>query len=148
MRGAALDHGREEDLRKHGAQLAHARAEPVARAAHSRREDFRGSDEGRGVGAEVEEELCEHVEHEEMCFGQTAPREAQDAEDDRQDGKAADLNRLAPDLVDGEDGEPVSGQRAGADEDDLASGRIAQVLVEVVALVEAHSGEERGGGEA
>lgn len=59
---APLDHGREEDLCKHGAQLAHSRAEAVARRAHAGREYLSGCDEGRGVGPEVEEELREDVE--------------------------------------------------------------------------------------
>lgn len=62
MRRALLDHRREEYLRKHRAEFAHACAESVPRAAHSRREDFRGRDECRGIGAEVEEELREDVQ--------------------------------------------------------------------------------------
>lgn len=61
MRSAPLDHGRKENLRKHGAQLSHSRTEPVARGAHAGWEDFRRGDEGRGVGSKVEEELREHV---------------------------------------------------------------------------------------
>lgn len=83
-----------------------------------------------------------------MRLGQAAPCEAQDAEDDGQDSEAANLNGAPPDLVDGKDSEPVAGQCAGADEDNLAGGGVAQVFVEVGALVEAHGGEEGGGGEA
>lgn len=83
-----------------------------------------------------------------MRLRQTAPRETEDAEDYSEHGKASNLDGLAPNFVDGEDGEPVAGERAGANEDDLACGGVTQVLVEVVALVEAHGREEGGGGEA
>jgi hypothetical protein len=148
VRRAALNHRRKENLRKHRAQLAHARAESVSRTAHARREDLGWRNERRGVGSEVEEELREDVEGEEMRLCEVAPREAEDAEDYGEHGEAADLDGLAADLVDGEDGEPVAGECAGADEHDLAGRRVAEVQVEVCALVEAHGGEERGGGEA
>jgi hypothetical protein len=81
-------------------------------------------------------------------LGQIAPCEPQDAENYGEDSEAPDLNGAAPDFVDGEDGEPVAGERAGANEDNLAGGGVAQVFVEVGALVEAHGREEGRGGEA
>lgn len=82
MRSAALDHGREEDLRKDGAELAHAGAEAVSRTANACWEDFGRCDESCGVWAEVEEELREDVEDEEVRLGEALPCEPQDAEDD------------------------------------------------------------------
>lgn len=58
------------------------------------------------------------------------------------------MNGFATELVNGEDSKPVPGQSAGADEDDLAGCGVAEVEVEVCALVEAHGGKEGGGGEA
>ena len=73
-----------------------------------------------------------------MRFRKIPPRETQHTKYDCQDGKAADLDGLAPDFVDGEDGEPVAWQCAGADEDNLPGGGVAEVEVEVGALVESH----------
>ena len=114
MCSPALDHRREENLRKHSAQLAHRGAEPVARRAHARGEDFRRRDEGGRVGSEVEEELCQNIQNQQVSVCEVSPGEAEDAEEERQDGEAADLDRLAAELVDCEDGEPVAGEGAGA----------------------------------
>lgn len=116
----------------------------MTRAAHARGEDFCRRDECRGIGAKVEEELSEHVEDEEMAFGEALPAESEDTEDYGEDAKAGDLNAFAAEGVDGEDGKPVAGEGAGADEYDLAGCRVAEVEVEVVALVEAHGGHEGG----
>lgn len=48
-----------------GAHLARGGGNAVARRAHGRREDLGRDDEGRGVGAEVEEELRERVHDDE-----------------------------------------------------------------------------------
>lgn len=113
MRGAALDHRRKEDLRKHRAQLAHAGCEPMSGRAHARGEDLSRRDEGCRVGTEVEEELRQHVEDEEVGLGQHFPCESKDAEDDGEDAEAADLYAFAAEFVDCEDGEPVPGECAG-----------------------------------
>lgn len=115
LRRAIGDHGREENLRKHGAQLAHAGAETVPRAADPGGENFRRRNKRGGVWAEVEEELREDVECEEVDSGEASPGEAEDAEDDGEDGEAADLEPFPTDAVDGEDGEAVAGEGAGAD---------------------------------
>ena len=66
---------------------------------------------------------------------------------ERQDRKAANLDRLAAELVDCEDGEPVAGEGAGANQDGLADGDVAESEVEVFARAEAHCAQERSRGE-
>lgn len=148
MRSAIRDHGREEDLRKDGAQLAHACAETIARAADPRWEDLSRGKKRRGVGAEVEEELREDVEREQMDSRHTSPRESEDAKDDGEDAEAGDLEPLSANAVDGEDGEAVAWEGAGTNQDNLARGGVAQGEVEVFAWAEAHAGHERSRGEA
>jgi hypothetical protein len=63
-----------------------------------------------------------------VCFGQRLPGEAQDAEDDGQDCEAADLDLFAPQLVNGEDGQPVAWKGAGTDEYDLSCGCVEELL--------------------
>jgi hypothetical protein len=120
----------------------------MTRAAHTCGEDFCGRDKGCGVGAEVEEELCEDVEREEVRFCEPAPGETEDAEDDGENKEAADLDGFAAELVDEENGAEVAWESTRADEYNLACGSVAQMEVEVGALVEAHGGEKRGGGKA
>lgn len=113
MRRTAFDHGRKENLGKHCAQLSHASTEAVTGAAYASWEDFSGRDEGCCIGAEVEEELRQHVEDEEVFFGKHFPCESEDAEDDGEDEEAADLDAFTAEFIDCEDGEPVSGECAG-----------------------------------
>lgn len=58
------------------------------------------------------------------------------------------MDGASTDFVDGEDGEPVSWKGAGAYEYDLSGRGVAEHVVEVVASVEAHCGEEGSGREA
>lgn len=139
----AFDHGREEDLGKDCAEFAHGGAESMAGRAHAGGEDFGRGDEGCGIWAEVEEELGEHVEDEEVGFGETLPGEAEDAEDDGENAEAGDLNGPAADGVDGEDGKPVAWKCAGADEHDLANGCIAEIFIDIVSFGEAKCRNER-----
>ena len=48
----------EQQRRENGTHFAHGGAEAMAKTAHARGENLCGDDEGRGVGAEVKEELC------------------------------------------------------------------------------------------
>lgn len=76
-------------------------------------EALAGDDEGGGVGAKVEEELGEDEDGEQAVGGDVEVGEAHDDEEDCEDGKAGELDRLAPDAVDGEDCDPVAWYGAG-----------------------------------
>lgn len=76
-----------------------------------------------------------------MRFCEPLPCEAQHAEDDGEDAEAGDLDGLAAQLVDGEDGQPVPWERARADQHDLPDGGVAEVFVDVVAFGEAEGGD-------
>jgi len=52
-----------------------------------------------------------------------------DAEEDGQEREAHQLDRLAADGIDERDGHPVARNGAGADEDQVADGDVAVVLV-------------------
>lgn len=73
-----------------------------------------------------------------MSFGQALPGESKDAEDDGEDGEAADLDPFTADSIDSEDGEPVAGKCTGADEHNLSDGGVAEVGVEIFASIKAH----------
>lgn len=49
-----------------------------------------------------------------MALRQHLPGKSENAEDDGKDKEATDLDSFAAEFVDGEDGEPVPGERAGA----------------------------------
>lgn len=115
MRRALLNERREPDLRDDSTQLAHARAETMSRATHARGKDLSGCDERGGIRTKVEGELGEDVERKEMGLRKGLPCEAKHAEDDSENCEASNLNGLAAEFVDGEDGHPVAGKSAGAD---------------------------------
>ena len=136
--------GPEHDLRDDGADLAGRRGDAVRGRAVAGREAFAGHDEGRRVGSEVEEELAEHVECEQAVFGQVVVCEADDDEEDGQDGEAHQLDGFPADGVDGGDGDPVAGDGAGADDDQVANGRVAEDAVDVVTLGVADCAQNNG----
>lgn len=128
----ALDpEGTEDRLRDDGADLAGRGGEAVRGGAVAGREALAGDDEGGGVGAEVEEELAEHVEGEEGAFGELVVGEADDAEEDGQDGEAHQLDWLAANGVYGCNCDPVSWNGTGADDDQVTDSGVAENVVHV-----------------
>jgi hypothetical protein len=60
--------------------------------------------------------------------------EAHDAEHDCQDDESHQLDWLATDRVDCSDGDPVTGNGTGADEDEVTDGDVVEDFVNTVAL--------------
>ena len=121
--------GADDDLRDDGADLAGRGGQAVRGGAVAGGEALAGHDEGGGVGAEVEEELRDDVEGEQAFRAQLVVGKADDTEEDGEHGEAHVLDGLAPDGVDGRDRHPISGNRPGADDDDVADGGIVELEV-------------------
>ncbi|KAH9822789.1 dnaJ homolog-like protein subfamily C member 21 [Teratosphaeria destructans] len=136
--------GAEDDLGDDGAELAGGGGEAVGGGAVAGGEALAGHDEGGGVGAEVEEELAEDVEGELAAGADVVVGEAPDAEEEGEDDEAGELDGLAADDVDEGDGEPVPGDGAGADQDDVADGGAVEHLVDVGAARVADGGQDGG----
>lgn len=124
----------EDCLSDDGADLATGGAEAVGCAAVTSREAFTGHNERRGVGTEVEKELCEHVHGEKAVFTEFVVGEADDDKDDCQDDEAEELDRFAADGVDGRDRDPVAWDGAGDGDDQVADGGAAEDLVHIIAF--------------
>ncbi len=71
-------------------------------------------------------------------------READDAENDGQNGEAHQLDGLATDGVDQGDRHPVTGDGAGADDDQVADGLVVEGMVHVAAADEADGLKDDG----
>ena len=102
------------------------------------------NDESRGVGTEVEEELCEDVEGEKPVSSQRVVGEADGDEDCSEDDETDDLDGLATDGVDGGNGDPVAGDGAGTSYDEVANGLVEEDLVDVFTVSVADLGEDDG----
>lgn len=98
----------DKDLSDDSSDLARGCGDTVRAGPVACREAFTRDDEGRGVGAEVEEELSDHVESEQATGADLVVCEADDAEKNREDREAGNLNGLAADCVDGGDSDPVA----------------------------------------
>ena len=109
-------------------------------------EALAGHDEGGGVGAEVEEELAEHVQRQEsvLFLAELLVGESDDAEEDGQHDETHELNRLAADSVDCCDCDPVSGDGTGADDDQVTNSSVAEDMVDVGAAGVSDSGKNDG----
>lgn len=133
-------------LRDDGADFTGRGAETVRGGAVARGEALARHDEGGCVGAEVEEELRDDVEAQKAVVGpfERLVGEADDDEDDGQDAEAAELDWFAADEVHRGDGHPVSGDGAGADQNEIADGVAVEVFVDVAAAGPADGAEDDG----
>ena len=113
---------------------------------------FTRDDEGGGVGAEVEEELSDNVASEETLFSDLVVScemvrsllfdigrieqltETHDTEHDGQNDETTELNRLAADSINGCNGDPVTGDSASADQDQVTDRDVIEDLVNGVTL--------------
>lgn len=121
----------DEELRDDCADLAGRGGDSVGGRAVARRETLTGDDEGGCVGPEVEEELAEHVEREQCGGAELVECKSDDAEKGRENSESHKLNWLSSDGVDGEDGDPVAWNGAGADQDQISDGVVVQLVVNV-----------------
>src|SRR5438046_1074978 len=83
------------------------------------------------VWPEVEEELSEDVESQESMFAQMVVRESNDTEENGEDNEPHELNGLATDGVARGNGNPVAGNGASADDDQVSDSSIAEDLIHV-----------------
>jgi len=107
-------------------------------------EAFSRNDEGGGVGSEVEEELSQDIKSQETTLMQFVVREADDNEDDSEQDETHKLNGFPTDGVDRSDGDPITGNGTGADNDQVADSISAEDFVDVAALGEADGGQNNG----
>jgi len=121
----------DKSLGDDGADFASGGGHPVRGGAVARREAFAGYDKGGGVGAEVEEELAQDVEAKQGVAGELFEGKADDAEEHGEEEEAAELDGLAADRVDEGDGDPVTGDGTGANEDEIADGGFVEDVVDV-----------------
>lgn len=106
----------EADLGEDGAELARGGRDTVTRGPVARREDFSWNDEGRGVGAEVLEEVGEAVEEDEcalVVLEDGIVPEAHDNKDYGEKDETHELDGLASPDVDQEERGPVPRDQAG-----------------------------------
>ena len=80
---------------------------------------------------QVEEELSDDVEGEEAVLADVVVGEADDAEEDGEHGKTHELDGLASDRVHRGDGDPVTGNGTGADDDDVTDSGVVEKLVDI-----------------
>lgn len=136
--------GADEDLGKDGSDLAGSGGETVRGGTVAGGEAFTGGDESGGVGAEVEEELGENVESEETLAADVIVREADYDEEDGENDEAHKLDGPAADGIDGGNGDPVAGDCASADQDDVPDRNVVEKLVDVLAARIPNSGQNDG----
>ena len=123
--------GPKHDLRNNRTNFPRRGTETVRGGAVSRRETFTRYNKSGGVGAEVEEELAEDIQRKEGVLGEFVVSEADDAEEDGEDDETHQLDGFAADGVDGCDSDPVARDGAGADDDQVADGGVAEDVVDV-----------------
>ncbi|KAJ8556602.1 hypothetical protein ON010_g9365 [Phytophthora cinnamomi] len=128
----ALGDDREALRRNDSAHLARGGGDAMARRTHGRGEDLGRDDEGRGVGAEVEEELRERVHDDEegrVVGFELVEEDGHEEEEQREQRETHVLDGLAAPLVHEVDREPVAGHRARQVDDGRAHGAVPQVVV-------------------
>jgi len=128
---AASTERTEHTLRNDGTDLAGGGGEAVGGGAVTGWEAFTGDDEGGGVGTEVEEELGEDVEGEESVAREVVVGESDDDEEYGEHGEAHELNGLAANGIDGCNGDPVTGDSTGENENEISNSVLAVDLVHV-----------------
>ena len=140
--GATNTEGSNNDLSDNGTDLARGGGETVGGGAVAGREAFARDDEGGGVGAEVEEKLAENVETEFAARANDIVSETEDAEEDGEEGEAHELDGLATDGVNQSDGDPVTGDGTGTDDDQVTDSVVVVNFVHVVTTGVANSSED------
>lgn len=123
---AVLELG-ESDLGNDGTELSGTGSDTVTGGAVAGGEDLTGDDEGGRVGAEVLEELGGGKEEDKegdrvVLDGMVG--ESEDAEEDAGHDETDDLDADTAEALDGEDGDPVTGDGTEEDDDDLADGGV------------------------
>ena len=139
--GAADTERSNDDLSDDGTNLARSSRDTVRGRAVAGREALAGNDEGCGVGTEVEEELAQNVETEFAARANDVVSETEDAEEDGEESETHDLDGLATDSVNKSDGDPVTRDGTGADDDQVTDSVVVVDLVHVLTTGVTNSGE-------
>ena len=130
--GATGSQGAEYALCDDGTDFTGCSRETVGGWAVSCREAFAGNDESGGVGAEVEEELCEHVKCEQGVAGKVVECKTNDDEEDSEHGESHELDGFSAQGVDGCDRYPVTGNGSGADQNKISNGVVIEYFIHVL----------------
>lgn len=140
--GAANTEGTNDDLSNDGTDLARGGRDTVRGGTVAGREALARNDEGGGVGTEVEEELAQNVETEFAARANDVVSEAEDAEEDGEESKAHDLDRLATDSVNKSDSDPVTRDGTSTDDDQVTDSVVVVDLVHVLTTGVTDSGKD------
>ncbi|KAB8659296.1 hypothetical protein FH972_026185 [Carpinus fangiana] len=134
----------EEDTGENGTHLADGSGEAVGETADTRGEGLGGDDEGGGVGAEVEEQLGQGEAGKLASGADAVVVASNDTEEQGGEDEATDLDGLASEPLNGRNGQEVTGEVAGDDDDQVTVGTAEELVVGVGAGGEADGGEQRG----
>mgnify|MGYP006900024593 CR=1 FL=1 len=131
--GAPVHQRAKHALGDDGSNLSSSGADAMGGGTVARWEALSRHDERGGVGTEVEEELRDDVERQEAIVGilQRVIGETDDDEEDGQHDEAHQLDRLTAEGINRSDGNPVSGDGTGADQNQVADGGPVEVFVDV-----------------
>lgn len=145
--GRATGTQRTEDaLRDDGTDFAGGGGDTVRGGTVASREAFTRNDESGGVRTEVEEELGEDEERDETAGAgrglELVVGETDDDEDDGEHDEAHELDGFAAEGVDGGNGDPVTRDSAGADDDEVTDSGVVEDFVDGVAGGVADGGQD------
>lgn len=92
-------------------------------------ETFTGNNECGSVGSEVKEKLNDNVDSEHAVAGHVLEIETPDNEKDSEDTETTDLNGFSANGIDGSNGDPITRDRTGTNEDTVTGSEIVQLVV-------------------
>lgn len=92
------------------------------------------NNEGGSVRSEVEEELAENVKSEKTIRGELVEGEANSEEESSQNCETHQLDWLSADGIDSEDGDPITRNSTGTNQDQVTDSIIAELLVDLGTL--------------
>jgi hypothetical protein len=109
----------EHERRQDGTALARSGGETVGGGADTGGERFSGDDESGGIGTKVEEELQESEARQEGTLSDVVDFTGQDSKEERGHEEATELEPLAANDIDGEEGNVVPWQETEGSDDEL-----------------------------
>ncbi|EEQ40781.1 conserved hypothetical protein [Clavispora lusitaniae ATCC 42720] len=95
-------------------------------------ENLTRNDESGGVRTEVSEELRQNVQGQLTVVTKLLVGETKDNENDSQDDETTQSNWLSADGINGSNGEPVTRQRTGTNQNQVTNSSVVQTLVDVL----------------
>ena len=134
----------EDDLCDDGADLPGGGGETVRGGTVTGWEAFTRNNEGGRVGTEVEEKLGKDVKSEERVAGELVVSETDNDEKNGEECETHDLDGLSAESVDGGDGDPVTWNGTGANEDEVTNGGSVEDFIHITAARIADSTENDG----